>query len=285
MKPIRRNIAFGFEKVSRLSTLTTWTIFVFTLIFVEYVDYVTGPDLDVCFLLMIPTFLLAWRFGVVAGCISSCITAFASIVVNYGDQLVRVHPSIAWLNVVTLTIYLMAFAVVIHALRVEMEFHEKLARTDALTGLLNRRAFDEVLHQEMNRLTRFKRPFTLLALDLDKFKWVNDTKGHVAGDELLKSLARVLMGSFRDTDFVARLGGDEFGVILPETDEETALGVIVKLEENIRGMSLASGFPISASIGMVTNPYPPMSQEKLIEEADRRMYQDKSLKQKTDHHT
>lgn len=114
---------------------------------------------------------------------------------------------------------------------------------------------------------------------------MNDTKGHVAGDELLKSLARVLMGSFRDTDFVARLGGDEFGVILPETDEETALGVIVKLEENIRGMSLASGFPISASIGMVTNPYPPMSQEKLIEEADRRMYQDKSLKQKTIHQT
>jgi hypothetical protein len=86
MKPIRRNIAFGFEKVSRLSTLTTWTIFVFTLIFVEYVDYVTGPDLDVCFLLMIPTFLLAWRFGVVAGCVDVSPKNWTTWNVSLGGQ-------------------------------------------------------------------------------------------------------------------------------------------------------------------------------------------------------
>jgi diguanylate cyclase (GGDEF)-like protein len=280
MKPIVRKVAFGFEKVSSLSPLVTWAVFVFTLICVEYIDYVTGPEIDVCFLLMIPTFLLAWRFGVVLGFTASLLCAFSSMAVNYTDSFVIIHPSVAWLNVITLTIYLAMFVVVIHALRVEMDFNENLARRDALTGLLNRRAFDELMGQEINRLNRFKRPFTLLVLDLDKFKLVNDTKGHAAGDELLKSLARVLTGSFRDTDFVARLGGDEFGVILPETDEENAFLSVVKLEENIRGMALGSGYPVSASIGMMTNSFPPMSREKLFEEADRRMYLDKSLKKK-----
>jgi diguanylate cyclase (GGDEF)-like protein len=249
---------------------------------IGYFDYITGPDLDVCYLLMIPTFLISWRFGVKAGLLASVICSASSMLANFNDPLIVTHPVIVWLNTIGIAAYLSVFAVVVHKLRVEMEFREKLARTDSLTGLLNRRAFDEATRHEMNRLMRFKRPFTLLVLDLDKFKLVNDTMGHNAGDVLLASLARVLTGSFRDTDFVARLGGDEFGVLLPETTSETALTAIVKLEENIRGMALGSGFPVSASIGMVTNQYPPMSQEKLFEEADRRMYLDKSLKQKTE---
>jgi GGDEF domain-containing protein len=78
------------------------------------------------------------------------------------------------------------------------------------------------------------------------------------------------------------LGGDDFGVLLPETDEETALTAIVKLEENLRGMALGSGFPVSASFGIVTNQFPPMQRDKLMEEADRRMYLDKSLRQKSE---
>ena len=79
---------------------------------------------------------------------------------------------------------------------------------------------------------------------------------------------------------MARLGGDEFAVLLTETNTEATLTTIVKLEENIRGMALGLGCPLTASIGMVTNQYPPIAQEELFKEADRRMYLDKSLKQK-----
>jgi diguanylate cyclase (GGDEF)-like protein len=196
---------------------------------------------------MIPTFITSWRFGAKAGFFSSLICSFSSLIVNNFDPLNHTPLGIARLNTLGITLYLAAFAVVIHKLRFEMEFREKLARTDSLTGLLNRRAIDDVAQNEVNRLTRFKRPFTLLVLDLDKFKLVNDTRGHSAGNELLVSVTRILKGSFRETDFVARLGGDEFGILLPETDSETALMAILKLEENIRGMALGSCNPVSAN--------------------------------------
>jgi diguanylate cyclase (GGDEF)-like protein len=277
-----RKVLVATKRLLTLSPFATWILFILILACVNYIDYITGPDLDVCFLLMIPTFLISWRFGVKSGLGVSVFCSAASMVANYGDPLLSTHPLIAWLNMLTLAIYLAVFAVIVHTLRVEIELREKLARTDSLTGLLNRRAFDEAIQHEMNRLTRFKRPFTLLVLDLDKFKAVNDTRGHAAGDELLKSVSRVLTGSFRETDIVARIGGDEFAVLLPETDSETALTAIVKLEENIRGMALGSGYPVSASMGFVTNSYPPIPHEKLFEEADRRMYLDKNLKQNGD---
>jgi diguanylate cyclase (GGDEF)-like protein len=279
MEKLIRRTTSRVEKILSLSAPTAWVLFLFILVGVEYVDYVTGPELDVCFLLMFPTFVLAWRFGLMTGLMAAFLCSLSSLILNYSDRLIYTHPSIAWLNTITLFIFLIIFAAVVHALRVEMKYRERLARTDPLTGLLNRRAFDEAIRNEMNRLARFKRPFTLMFLDLDKFKWVNDTKGHAAGDELLKSVARVLVGSLREIDSVARFGGDEFAVLLPETDAEAALSAITNLERNLKGMALGAGFPVSASIGWVTNKYPPLAQEELFEEADRRMYLDKTRKQ------
>ena len=133
-----------------------------------------------------------------------------------------------------------------------------LADTDGLTGLANRRRFDEVLVKEFIRLRRSGAPFSLVMLDVDNFKPFNDTYGHVVGDECLKQVASVFCSSLnRAPDFAARYGGEEFVGILPETDHEGA----VILAEKIREQVQALGIPhvtsqvqpnVTASLGVIT---------------------------------
>ena len=149
-----------------------------------------------------------------------------------------------------------------------------LAITDPLTGLLNRRRFEEVIHQEVARAHRYG-PLSLLLADLDSFKQVNDRYGHQAGDEALKTVARVLQSGCRTTDICARLGGDEFAVILLHSDAKAACVVrdrilqgIAQTPVQIAGQSLTVGL----SIGAASLSDDAESAEELIAAADRAMY-------------
>ncbi|MDZ7749697.1 MAG: diguanylate cyclase [Halofilum sp. (in: g-proteobacteria)] len=106
-------------------------------------------------------------------------------------------------------------------LRASLQEQEQLARTDPLTGLWNTRAFGQALEQELARLRRNGRPFTLVYLDLDRFKPVNDRYGHAFGDTLIRETARRLQEYFRAMDTVARIGGDEFVVLSPDSEGGT----------------------------------------------------------------
>jgi len=126
----------------------------------------------------------------------------------------------------------------------------RLATRDALTGLLNRRAFNEVLAEEIDRARRLSRPLALVVLDLDHFKSVNDTRGHPAGDAVLAAVARVLESEVRSIDKVARLGGEEFAVLLMETEAHDALVVARRLVEAVRGrpVGLADGESLAVTV-------------------------------------
>jgi diguanylate cyclase (GGDEF)-like protein len=157
---------------------------------------------------------------------------------------------------------------------------EREARHDALTGLLNRRAFMELLPQALARADRSGSPLALLFLDLDGFKAVNDTLGHEAGDTLLRHAGAVLQQSVRQTDSVVRLAGDEFVVVLENLSLGAADGYIVAekiLEKLSAPLLLQHGQArVSASIGMaVYAPGSGRTPSALIHEADRWMYQAK----------
>lgn len=125
----------------------------------------------------------------------------------------------------------------------------RLAATDGLTGLLNRRTFHERLAEEFVRAGRYHLPLSVLMLDLDHFKAINDTRGHEAGDDALRALAGVLRGAARESDILSRFGGEEFLVILPQTSGESAHIV----GERIRAAVEAAGGPLNAvtvSIGV-----------------------------------
>lgn len=153
-----------------------------------------------------------------------------------------------------------------------------LADHDALTGLMNRRRFHEELNNWIQRTTRFKRPLSVLFIDLDEFKYVNDTFGHTTGDRFLANVASLLKNQMRDIDYVSRLGGDEFGVLLTETNSEQALAVATRVINKLS----AADFEIegqlihtTASIGIAVCPDHGHDVETLLTKADIAMYRAK----------
>ncbi|MCX7944841.1 MAG: diguanylate cyclase [Deltaproteobacteria bacterium] len=157
---------------------------------------------------------------------------------------------------------------------------EELAVTDPLTGLYNRRYLMFRLKEEFFRSTRYNKPFSIIILDLDKFKEINDTFGHEEGDELLRLISNKLKGSVRITDVVARFGGDEFVILLPETNKTEA----VALADRIRMNSFKENLPfkyriVSGSFGVTTfRPDKPLSSEiDLLKLADSALYRSKRL--------
>jgi diguanylate cyclase (GGDEF)-like protein len=129
------------------------------------------------------------------------------------------------------------------ALAAANERLETLAATDALSGLANRRAFDSVLAMEAERARRYRRPLSLVLVDLDDFKGVNDTYGHAAGDAVLRAVGRIIAGLIRETDHAARVGGEEFGMLLPETSHDGA----IEFAERVRRALAQESFPLGAA--------------------------------------
>ncbi|MBN2146152.1 MAG: GGDEF domain-containing protein [Anaerolineales bacterium] len=155
---------------------------------------------------------------------------------------------------------------------------EHLALTDSLTGLYNRHFFNEVLDREVGHSERYQRPLSLLLMDVDDFKAVNDTYGHLQGDVVLKMVAEALSENLRQSDVLARFGGDEFVVILPETDIEGAHAVAEKICAAVARRSYV-GQPLGISIG-VGIFQAGQTPEQLIEMADRNLYREKVAHQK-----
>jgi len=151
---------------------------------------------------------------------------------------------------------------------------EQVAVTDALTGLSNRRSFDQALEREVARAQRYLRPLCLLLIDIDNFKLYNDKHGHLRGDALLREFAQLLRTNLRSSDMVARFGGDEFVVILPETDAVVSRSVVEKLGKEVNA-ALASEDGIGISIGKASFE-PDMTASALLDLADRDMYREKA---------
>src|SRR5215475_8512155 len=155
---------------------------------------------------------------------------------------------------------------------------QRSAITDSLTGVYNTRFFHEVLGRETARADRYTTPLSLLMIDIDSFKQVNDTFGHVVGNEVLKQIAKSLETVVRNTDFVFRCGGDEFGVVLPGTDLDGAMRVAEKILQKVETgeilTSLGYSGRVTVSIGL--SEYRRGSHfETLVAEADQALYMSK----------
>lgn len=151
---------------------------------------------------------------------------------------------------------------------------ERLSITDVLTGIYNRTKGDEVLEQELSRSRRYRSPLSVILLDLDNFKKINDTLGHGTGDEVLRRVGGVLNQGVRDSDVAARWGGEEFLIVCPECE----LGAAVELAERLRllleGHSFGPGLVIQASFG-VAQARPEDTRESLVDRADKALYRAK----------
>lgn len=156
---------------------------------------------------------------------------------------------------------------------------QDLATHDGLTGLLNRRAFEQRLSEELERSRRYHHPCALMIIDADHFKRINDRYGHPVGDEVLRALASRIRQHIRPTDRAGRYGGEEFAVLLPETDRAEAVEVAERIRAGVAHAPLAlvddTPVGITVSVGVTAYPEDAASEEALIEAADRLLYSGK----------
>ena len=152
---------------------------------------------------------------------------------------------------------------------------EEAAFTDHLTGLANRRRFERQLEREVGRVQRFGHPFSLLMLDIDHFKELNDDFGHDAGDEAIRRISKVLREGTRGIDLAARIGGEEFAVLLVETGKEAGLEVAERLRGAIKQMEIPRARQITASFGVAECPTDAQTAPDILKAADIALYEAK----------
>lgn len=157
----------------------------------------------------------------------------------------------------------------------ESEHYKRLSRQDGLTGLYNHRFFHQLIDSEVARATRFGHKVSLLILDLDRFKELNDSHGHLVGDQVLRQISDLIRNTCRKYDFAARYGGEEFAIISPGSDAAQAAVLAERIRERAAEAefgSPASSVHLTLSIGIATIPGDAREKRELIELADRALY-------------
>jgi diguanylate cyclase (GGDEF)-like protein len=235
-------------------------------------DYATGHETTFALFYLAPVTFAAWHLGVRWGLFFSLVCVVVWLVAN---ALAGATYSSAWIpywNGFTRLAVFVIVVLLLSALRKGQEHARELARTDSLTGAVNRRWFGELLNLETGRCRRYRRPFSVIYSDIDNFKAVNDQLGHSKGDKLLQTVTATLKHEGRATDIVARLGGDEFGMLLPETGRIGAKALSQRLRRRLMEAMAMEAWPVSFSFGVVTCLEAPHSVDDLLHLADQLMY-------------
>jgi diguanylate cyclase (GGDEF)-like protein len=247
------------------------TGYILLTLLVYWVNAVTPPTARLGILYIIPVLLVTWTEGLAWGIV------FAVVTTGYRETIawVQMPPDtpMVW-RMITGLAYLAVLGVAMAGLQTLRRREAEMARLviqDPLTNVLNARAFAERLGQELDRNRRYPRPLSLMYMDLDNFKIINDTHGHQTGDAVLRLVAEATRSSVRQADVVGRLGGDEFAVLMPETDAQLADAAAKRLVASLR--NVFKGTPnVTASIGVVSCTATDASTDDLLRRADQAMY-------------
>jgi diguanylate cyclase (GGDEF)-like protein len=234
--------------------------------------YLSGPELALSLFYLLPIALATWHAGRWAGILMSIASTLSWLA---ADLLMLSSFSNALIPYLNETFRLIVFLIIAHTifgLKTALEKHRELAGTDPLTEVANRRAFYDLANMELNKARRYQTPISVLYLDIDDFKQINDHFGHHIGDTLLRAVAEAIKENIRAVDVVARFGGDEFGILLAGTGAESAALVARKLKQKLQTLIQDKGRSVTLSVGAVTFENLPGSVDEMIDAADRQMY-------------
>ncbi|NNG17861.1 MAG: GGDEF domain-containing protein [Gemmatimonadales bacterium] len=238
------------------------------------IDYLAGPEfVSIHPLYFAPIAITAWYIGVRAAIALSLAAAGVWLLADSMSNSGVSHEVIPFLNTIVSLGAFILIGALLAMIRRHLAREEQLAATDPLTGLANSRAFYEEVDRELQRAGRYQHPFSVCAVDLDNFKAINDTHGHLVGDQVLTHVAQTLRTHTRSTDTVARLGGDEFVILFPETDAASAREVLETVRRRLVEAMSQHGWQVTFSIGGVTFDTPAPSVQSVIKAADDLMYE------------
>ncbi|MCW8928784.1 MAG: GGDEF domain-containing protein [Gammaproteobacteria bacterium] len=238
-----------------------------------FVDYSTGPELSFSVFYTGPIMLTVWygrgKKGLIIVFLSALIWMIVDIIVTqtYSNPLIPIWNTLARLGFFLIILNLLL------AVKNKLILEESLADTDPLTGLANRRYLMEQLEIEYSRVNRYPEPFTIAYLDLDNFKYVNDTLGHDIGDILLETVASYLKENTRSMDTPARLGGDEFAILLPYLGDKSAIPLLNEMHKKLLELMKDNDWPVTFSIGAITYNKTMPTTRDMIKAVDDLMYE------------
>ncbi|MCM1982395.1 GGDEF domain-containing protein [Lyngbya confervoides] len=258
------------EALDRQSRVTLWSLTLGLIIGLTLLDYGSGYELSFAVFYLLPISLVAWSISQRGAYAISLLCAILWLIANKlaGESL----PSLAYEGWNTLTRFI--FFSIVSALTAEVKHllvqEKQLARLDTLTGAFNRRAFYESL--ALVKAQSDRNPLTVMYLDLDNFKQINDQFGHQIGDAVLTTVVTELLGSVRSCDRVIRMGGDEFIVLLMNTDAARAEVVVPRIQASLLQAMQLQNWTITFSIGVMSYLTLDDSIETLLQRSDALMY-------------
>ncbi len=267
MSTIGRFLAY----LERQSRLFLWLAILVAVLGLGIIDYETGPGLSLSLFYIFPVALASWALGTSEGLLVSFICAATWSITN-----LPVHQSLISFfpmgNAIERLGILAIFTLLFSEVHTLSKNESRSSHTDHPAGIPNRKVLYESAAQEMKRLARTRRPFTLIFMDLDDFKILNDSAGHSVGDVVLTEIATMLKLQLRGIDVVTRIGGDEFAMILPETDELAARKVASRLQSSLLQDMREHHWPVTFSIGVLTIISAPSNKDEIFRLADQLMY-------------
>ena len=247
-------------------------IFVFL---IGYLNHLAGMEISIFILYLLPVSMVSWFVGKKEGWFIAlaCMASWYAADCFFGRY--YSHPRIYYGNLAVVFAFFLIVNFAISEFKRTLEKERDLARGDSLTGVINSRHFCDLVGREIDRSRRYGHPLTLLYLDCDNFKDLNDRFGHQIGNRFLQFLATVLKSNTRTSDIVARLGGDEFAILMPETGKQDVLHALQQLHTRFVRDVCTMGWPVTLSMGAAIYLDPPASVGDLIKSADRLMLQAK----------
>jgi diguanylate cyclase (GGDEF)-like protein len=274
--------------LQRSATRRHWTAIAIALLCVTMLVFGTGGVTSALVALyVVPLAIAALAFGRWTWVLTVSVAVVALLYgLGAGTPNIEVHSrdfAVLLLSAIAPAVAVGAvLAAVIGQMQTAVQRISDLAATDSLTGLLNLRAFEDVLQQEHRKAERFGRPYTLLVIDTDNIGTVNETLGHEAGSQILVAVAAAITRSIRGADIAARLGGDEFIVLLSEADAATGGAIAQRIRNNIYAGTVSVANRLvraNASLGTATFPDDHLYPRELMILADQRMQHDRQLRE------
>lgn len=236
-----------------------------------WLDYATG-DYALIVLYLIPVSLVSWFVSTPAGLVFCLLSIAARVVADLtSDSVFAAYPAIHYWNIITDFIVLLITSLLFSTLKNSLDAGQRRSRRDPLTGALNRNSFFEQAEHELNRSRRYNRPFSVIYLDINDLKSMNERFGHQTGDELLVSLVSILGCSIRSYESLSRFGGDEFIILMPEAGEEAALSYLAKISSQLKQAMRQKSWDVSISICALIYLTAPDSVDNILHKAEELM--------------
>ncbi|MCP5145960.1 MAG: GGDEF domain-containing protein [Gammaproteobacteria bacterium] len=269
---VSAKLVVGVAWLCRQRLTVQWALIMAALLVLGVIDHVTGIEISTGVFYLTPVALATWSLGLRAGLWVSGMAGAIWLMANAMFAPTEVSLPLAAWNALTRVGFFVTVTLLLNHLREAIAHERALARTDVLTGAANSRALYDHAAMELSRMVRTGRELTVLYIDLDGFKAVNDIHGHAVGDEVLSATARTMNDTLRKHDVVARLGGDEFVILMPETSQDAARIIVQRLQTALLAAMSAHGWGVTFSIGVLTCRRPPAGVAEMLSKADVQMY-------------